>query len=120
MNNMSSQEVNLPSGKNSERLEILTVADVRLVGELKVKLDNVRMVNTKDFGEQTKTDKVWIDIMVNGTATKSWIPNQTSLSRLGEIFSTKKGSELVGKEVTLIVEKHDKYKTDMIVPQIAE
>ena len=120
MNNMSSQEeVDLPSGENSERLEIISVADVKLVGELKVELGNVRMVLTKDFGEETKTNKVWIDLIVNGTPTKSWIPNQTSLSRLGEIFSTKKGSELVGKEVTLIVEKHEKYKTHMIVPKTA-
>jgi hypothetical protein len=119
MNNMSTQDVNLPSGENSERLEILTVADVKLVGELKVKLDNVRMVLTKDFGEETKTNKVWIDLMVNGIATKSWIPNQTSLTRLGQIFSTTKGSELVGKEVTLTIEKHEKWRKEMIVPKTA-
>ena len=119
MNNMSTNDVDLPSGENSERLEIVTVADVKLVQELKVKLGNVRMVLTKDFGEETKTNKVWIDLIVNGTPTKSWIPNQTSLSRLGEIFSTKKGSDLVGKEVTLTVEKHEKYKTNMIVPKTA-
>ena len=119
MNNMSSQEVDLPSGENSERLEIVTVADVKLVGELKVELGNVRMVLTKDFGEETKTNKVWIDLLVNGKPTKSWIPNKTSLTRLGQIFSTTKGSELVGKEVTLTIEKHEKYKTDMIVPKIA-
>jgi len=116
---MSSQEVDLPSGENSERLEIISVADVKLVGELKVTLGNIRMVLTKDFGEETKTNKVWIDLIVNGTPTKSWIPNQTSLTRLGQIFSTKKGSELVGKEVTLTVEKHEKYKTAMIVPKTA-
>ena len=119
MNNMSSQEVDLPSGENSERLEIVTVADVKLVQELKVELGNVRMVLTKDFGEETKTNKVWIDLLVNGNPTKSWIPNKTSLARLGQIFSTTKGSELVGKEVTLTIEKHEKYKTDMIVPKIA-
>jgi hypothetical protein len=120
MNNMSTQDVDLPSGENSERLEILTVADVKMVGELKVKLANIRMVLTKKFGEETKENKVWIDLIVNGNPTKSWIPNQTSLTRLGEIFSTKKGSELEGKDVTLTTEKHEKYKKEMIVPQLAE
>lgn len=115
MNNMS--EINLPSGDGQN--EFLKVSHVKLTGNLKVVMSNIRTVPTTDFGKSTKTDKIWIDVTGNGV-TYAWIPNKTSLGRLGKIFSTTKGSELEGKEVTLTIEEDSNYKKEMVVPQIAE
>jgi len=115
MNNMS-QEINLPSGDGTN-VDFLKVSHVKLTGELKVVLNNIRMVPTTDYGKSTKTDKVWIDVTGN-SVTYAWIPNKTSLARLGQIFKTTKGSELEGKEVTLTVEKDATYKQEMVVPKI--
>jgi len=116
MNNMS--EINLPTGDGQQN-DFLKVNHVKMIGDMKAKMSNIREVPTQDFGKSTKSDKVWIDVTSNGV-TYAWIPNKTSLARLGKIFSTTKGSELEGKEVTLTIEKDATYKQEMVVPQLAE
>ena len=111
-------EINLPTGDGQQN-EFLKVNQVKAIGNMKVTMSNVREVSTQDFGKSTKSDKVWIDVTSNGV-TYAWIPNKTSLARLGKIFSTTKGSELEGKEVTLTIEKDATYKQEMVVPQLAE
>ena len=116
MNNMS--EINLPTGDGQQN-DFLKVSHVKLIGNMKAVMSNIREVPTQDFGKSTKSDKVWIDVTSNDV-TYAWIPNKTSLARLGKIFSTTKGSELEGKEVTLTIEKDATYKQEMVVPQLAE
>ena len=111
-------EVNLPTDDGSQN-DFLKVSHVKLIGNMKAIMSNIRTVPTTDFGKSTKSEKVWIDVTSNDV-TYSWIPNKTSLGRLSKIFSTTKGSELDGKEVTLTIEKDATYKQEMVVPQIAE
>ena len=101
-------EINLPTGDGQQN-DFLKVSHVKLIGNMKAVMSNIREVPTQDFGKSTKSDKVWIDVTSNDV-TYAWIPNKTSLARLGKIFSTTKGSELEGKEVTLTTENDATYK----------
>ena len=111
-------EINLPTS-DGQQFDFLKVSHVKVIGKMKAIMSNIREVMTQDFGKSTKSNKVWIDVTSNGV-TYSWIPNKTSLARLGKIFSTTKGSELEGKEITLTIEKDATYNQEMVVPQIAE
>jgi len=118
MINMS--EVELPKVSNGDKLDFLKVDHVKGgFGKEGVTLSNVRIVPTQDFGKQTKSDKVWIDV-TSGDKAYSWIPNQTSIGLIQTILGTNKGSELEGKRVNLIIDQDKTYKQDMIVPSKIE
>lgn len=112
MNNMS--EVQLPTNLG-ERHDIINRDNVKS-GFSTCVMSNIRIVPTTKFGTTLKEDKIWIDVS-NGQISFSWIPNQPSLIKLGEIFGTTKGSELEGKSIKLVISKDNKFKQEMIVPE---